>query len=224
MMRTVKIIVCFILIFVVNIIISGCQFNENDTKQGKISDMKQFSAFTQNNELYTSDCFANYDLTLIIFWAPWSEVSIYEMGKLGEYMESVPDRIQLVTVCFDGTDTTVKEALKKTGLNRIPTLVSGNGDFKTVADEIKNVPTVIFFDNEGKAIGNPIVGAKENLKEYYTEEINKRLKSLHKSQIDLIEESAIETTGYKDNVNKKIVNEKYSDENSSHNKMQENSD
>lgn len=184
MKKTIICIISIILICGFCLAISGCESGEEDSGKVQISDLKQFSAFTLDNELFTQDNFTDHDLTIIVFWAPWSEVSVYEIGQLGIFMESIPDRIQWVTICFDGTEKTAKEALNTAGIKNVCTLMSGNGDFKIVSDEIRNIPTIVFVNSKGKIIGDPIVGAKENIEEFYTKEINKRLKKMHKQVIE----------------------------------------
>ncbi len=180
-------------------ILTGCGQSVEISKQGKIHDFKEFTAFTLDNEIFTQDNFVDYDITVIMFWAPWSDVSVYETGTVGTFIKTLPDNIQFVTVCFDGTEKTVKEALTQGGIKKATTLMNGDKAFKTICDDIANVPTTVFVDDTGEILGKPVIGAQENTEDFYLSEINKRLKKMHKDVIDKPEEETEQKNSTKKN-------------------------
>ena len=182
--------ICLIFTFVliIEIVLTGCQSKVSYTyKQGVIDNLNSFMAYTTEDESFTQEDFSKYDVVLVCFWAPWSDASLYELRRLDNLSENLPDNIGFVTVGLDGSAKNIKKKLKKIHMERKTTLISGDGDFRIVCDEIENIPTTILLDHKGTIIGKPIIGIQNDLKGTYLSRINKVLKSRGKD-IVLFEE------------------------------------
>ena len=184
MIRLINIVLVFVLCIM---LLPGCNAVDDDA-QGPLGNLNSFTAYTKKGEPFTQNDFADYDITLVCFFAPWSDASVYEMKHLAALSEKLPSNIAFVTVSLDLDLAESKEKMKDLNLKGITVLKDGDGDFKVMEDSIANVPTTILVDKDGNLLGDPSIGIHEDYEDYYVKTINKALKSIGKKRISLIEE------------------------------------
>ncbi len=170
---------------------------EEDPKQTEperltFSNLKSFQADKIDGGTFSQDDIAKKDVTVINFWSMMCGYCIDELPEIAKYADTLPDNVQVITVCLDlEGDEEIKAAqdtLKAAGFKGT-TLIKGDGDFKTVCEEIQYTPTTIFVDKEGNTIGNAITAAidsemdSEKLADIYTGCVNEVLKSMGKPEI-----------------------------------------
>ena len=77
---------------------------------------------------------------MINFWSMMCGYCIDELPEIAKYADTLPDNVQVITVCLDlESDEEIKAAqdtLKAAGFKGT-TLIKGDGDFKTVFKEIQ---------------------------------------------------------------------------------------
>ncbi len=136
-------------------------------------DLEEFSAeLLDSEEEFTQDDLADYDLTMINFWATWCGPCLMEMPDLAEFEKNVPDRVKVITACLSYNDLDeVREINQSVGYEG-DCMVSVHGDLAALCNNLQGYPTTLFFDHEGKAVGSGVVGAKQNFVLFYTETVN----------------------------------------------------
>lgn len=146
--------------------------------------LQSFSAKTLDGGTFTNEDFAEKDVTIINFWATFCGPCLAEMPDIAEFEKSLPDNVQLITVCLDGEGDTegVESILNDAGYEGI-TLLSGDGDFEQVCGQILYIPTTIIVDQNGNMLGDAIVGGQVDLEETYKTAINNALLSMGKAEI-----------------------------------------
>lgn len=130
-------------------------------------------------ETVTQDVFADYDMTVVNVWATWCNPCISEMPELAEVDAALPENVNLISICIDGSDDPAftQEILDYCGVS-YPVLMPSDSLQTNVIQYISSVPTTFFIDKEGNVIGNPVVGVpgkSGEIKAAYQEEINGRL-------------------------------------------------
>ena len=166
------------------IVLSGCHSVESDV-QGPLNNLNSFTAYTRKNKPFTQEEFSGYDLTIICFWAPWSDASVYELKQLVSLSERFPENIAFVSVCLDSELSDSKLRLKELNLKGFTTLKEGDGDFKVMSDAIVNVPTTVIVDSAGNLIGDPIIGIQEKPEKTYLKYLNQAIKQIGGQKIKL---------------------------------------
>lgn len=176
---------------------AGCAGNDGDVKEiekqeaendangsQKKETLKSFNAETLDGLDYTQEDLAKKDVTVFHFWALTCAPCIREMPDIAEFAKSLPENVQLITVCLDGgyDQEGAKSVLKEAGYEGL-TLLSGDGDFQKLCYEIQYTPTTIVVDKDGNMIGEEIIGAQENLTRVYTDAINEALSSMGKAEL-----------------------------------------
>ena len=156
-------------------VLSGCQAVESDV-QGPLNNLSSFTAYDRKDNPFTQEVFSDYDATILCFWAPWSDASIYELKQQVTLSEKLPERIGFISVCLDNDLKESKSRLKELNLKGFTTLMQGDGDFKAISDAIVNVPTTIIVDSQGNIIGDPIIGIQEDNESIYLDLLNKAMK------------------------------------------------
>lgn len=159
---------------------------EGESEEHPFSDLREFRAAALDGSTFTQENFGDRDVTAINFWALSCRPCIAEMPDLAELERALPDNVQLITVCLDGSgnEELVQYVLEESGYEGI-TLLAGDGDMLTLAQELQYTPTTLFFDSEGNAVGDVIIGGRENLTEDYTACINDILSGMGKEEIVL---------------------------------------
>lgn len=162
------------------LLISGC----SGASSGR--QLSSFQAATLDGGTFTEADIAAKDVTIVNFWGTFCGPCIAEMPDLAAFARALPDNVQLITVCIDagGSTQTARDLLDQAGYEGV-TLVSGDGDFKKVFDEIQAVPTTIFLDAKGKQVGDEILGGQADLSGTFLAAVNRVLKAGGKAEISL---------------------------------------
>lgn len=121
----------------------------------------------------SQEIFTQSKLTMVNVWATYCNPCLREMPDLGELAEEYDGSefqiIGIVSDVLEGEDQTVAEDLvKQTGAN-YPHLLLNESIYHALLSGVSSVPTTVFFDGEGAALGY-VIGAKE--KETWEELIN----------------------------------------------------
>lgn len=162
---------------------------EKDTEDASKEILKSFQAATLSGETFTEEDLAKKDMTVINFWATSCGPCISEMPDLAKFSRLLPERVQVVTVCLDGSgsEEDVTEILEEVNFDGI-TLLSGDGDFEALCYAVMYTPTTIFVDSNGNLAGDVIIGGKQEFQTVYTEALNKALRESGKEEVELDEE------------------------------------
>ena len=166
-------------------VLGGCSSGKTQEENQELDSLNQFMAFTTNEEAFTQESFEEYDITLVCFWAPWSDASMYELQRLHELSKKLPDSVGFVTIALDSTAAEISGTLKNMEMTKVTTLCSGDGDFRIVCDEIKDIPTTMIVDEKGTRVKDPIIGIQDDFEKTYMTKINKALNSVGKKKISL---------------------------------------
>ena len=130
------------------------------------------------------ELFDGKDVTVINCWATWCPPCLEEMDELAAFAKTLPDNVQLITYCVDGTQHRDECAriLEEAGFEG-QTMISANGDFNTLIEQMQYVPTTLFVDGVGCQLCDSLIGSPTDLASAYTERINAGLKSLGKGTL-----------------------------------------
>lgn len=151
-----------------------------------LGSLQSFTAGTVDGGTFTQEDIAARDLTVINFWALTCGPCIVEMPDLAAFGKALPENVQLLTVCLDGSgnEEAVREVLDEAGFQGV-TLVSGDGDLAALAGNLMYTPTTVLVDAEGSLVGDAIIGRKEDLSGTYLAAVNAALAAGGKAEISL---------------------------------------
>lgn len=151
-----------------------------------LGSMKSFTAVTLDGSSFTQEDIAAKDVTIINFWSLMCGPCVDKMPDLAALDKALPDNVRMVTVCLDGesSEESAKSILSEAGYEGI-TLLSGDGDFKGVCDNIQYTPTTIIVDAGGNLVGDAIIGGQEDLSGTFLTAVNAALKASGKAEISL---------------------------------------
>lgn len=146
--------------------------------------LKSFTATALDGSTISQEEIGEKDVTMIHFWATTCGPCIVEMPELAEFADSLPENVQLITVCLDGLLDMegAKSIVEEAGFQGI-TLITGEGDFRKVCERVLYTPTTITVNQEGTIVGDPIIGGQQDLAKTYTDAINVVLQSMGKAEI-----------------------------------------
>lgn len=121
--------------------------------------LTKFTAKDMMGTEYTEAIFADYDLTMVNIWATWCGYCIEEMPAFVELKNSLPDNVNLITICDDGEYEAelALDILVKTGANYI-TLAANTDLYNQLLGSIRAFPTTVFVDSQGNIVGEMQVG------------------------------------------------------------------
>lgn len=125
--------------------------------------MPQFSTTDMDGKNVTNDIFADYDLTVVNFWATYCNPCIDELPELAEWKKELPDNVNLIGLLVDvdekGSDQykLAEKIIKQTGAD-YQHLISTES-FDDMISNLAGVPTTFFVDSTGKLVGEPFAGA-----------------------------------------------------------------
>lgn len=141
---------------------------------GEVSDKALFGDFTAKDtegNAVTNDIFADYDVTMVNIWATFCGYCVREMPALEELDEEYRDRgFQIVGVVVDATDQkgNVDDALLAEALDIIAQtgadythIVPSAEMFGKFLKGVRYLPTTVFVNSRGEAIGSAYEGAME---------------------------------------------------------------
>ena len=160
--------------------------DSSENLASQLGSLESFSAVTLEGESFTQDDIAAKDATVINFWALTCRPCIAEMPDLAAYAKALPDNVQLITVCLDGSgnEDITKEVLQNAGFDGV-TLISGSGDLVDLCSNLMYTPTTLFADSDGQLAGDPITGMQADLPGVYTAAVNQALAAGGKAEISV---------------------------------------
>ena len=125
--------------------------------------MPEFSTTDMDGNKVTNDIFADYDLTVVNFWATYCNPCINELPELAEWKKELPDNVNLIGLLVDvdekGSDQykLAEKIIKETGADYQHLIATE--EFDDMISNLVGVPTTFFVDSTGKIIGEPFAGA-----------------------------------------------------------------
>ncbi len=156
------------------------QEQDASTAAGVAPDGIPFGNFTTTS-IYghevTQNIFSEYDLTMVNIWATWCPPCVGEMDELEEVYQSLPENVNMITLCDDGAIETdlALEILAENGCT-FDAIVPNNEIYANfMSSNITAFPTTIFVDNEGTVFGPVIQGAPYEPVPYYLDAVDEAL-------------------------------------------------
>ena len=177
-----KLISILLAAFLILSAFAGCASFNNDSDNSGINErqisgkLQSFSAKTLLGEEFTPGDFAEFDLTIINFWATYCGPCIGEMDELAELKASLPENVGFIMFCTDalGNESEAGSILSEHKLDAT-VISSADGDFTSLLSQIMYVPTTIFVDRSGSIVGSEIIGSPDNLLQKYGDHIKAAL-------------------------------------------------
>ena len=153
-----------------------------------LGSLQSFTALTLDGETFTQDDIAAKDITVLNFWALTCPPCIAEMPELASFAGALPDNVQMVTVCLDGSgnEEMVSSILDEAGFSGV-TLVAGDGDLAALAGNLMYTPTTLVADSAGTLMGDPIIGGQKDLPRTFLAAVNDALQAGGKAEVSLEE-------------------------------------
>ena len=153
-----------------------------------LGSLQSFTALTLDGETFTQDDLAAKDITVLNFWALTCPPCIAEMPELASFAGALPDNVQVVTVCLDGSgnEETVSSILDEAGFSGV-TPVAGDGDLAALAGNLMYTPTTLVADSAGTLMGDPIIGGQKDLPGTFLAAVNNALQAGGKAEVSLEE-------------------------------------
>lgn len=118
-------------------------------------DFTQLACYNAKGQMVTGDIFKNYDITMVNCWTTWCGYCVREMPGLEELYKQLPSNVNMISICFDATDSP----------SRVDYIMRNNGiTFEVLCgDDYKNVPfntnglisgwpTTLYIDRNGKVV------------------------------------------------------------------------
>lgn len=169
-------------VLTLGVLLTGCA---SEAEEPKVL-LQNFSATTLDGGSFTQADLADKDLTIMNFWGTFCTPCLNEMPDLAAFSQTLPDNVQLLTVCVDvaGDPTDAQTILEQAGYTGI-TLVDGDGDFAALLQAVQSLPTTIFVDAAGNLVGDVIVGSRDTLSQDFLAAANKALRASGKAEISL---------------------------------------
>lgn len=101
---------------------------------------------------------AKYKLTLVNIWYTWCGPCVAELPDLQRLYKNLPEGVNLITICMDGgAEKELAQAILLEAGASFQTLIGEELQEKALAS-VYAVPTTIFLDQEGKQVGEAVVG------------------------------------------------------------------
>lgn len=123
----------------------------------------QFTTKDMDGNKVTNDIFAEYDLTVVNFWATYCNPCIDELPELAEWKKELPDNVNLIGLLVDvdekGSEQykLAEKIISQTGADYQHLIATE--EFDDIISNLVGVPTTFFVDSTGKIIGEPFAGA-----------------------------------------------------------------
>ena len=136
---------------------------QETSENGVTVNMPEFSTTDMDGNKVTNDIFADYDLTVVNFWATYCNPCIDELPELAEWKKELPDNVNLIGLLVDvdekGSDQykLAEKIIKETGADYQHLIATE--EFDDMISNLVGVPTTFFVDSTGKIIGEPFAGA-----------------------------------------------------------------
>lgn len=139
---------------------------QETSENGFPVNMPEFSTTDMDGNKVTNDTFADYDLTVVNFWATYCNPCIDELPELAEWKKELPDNVNLIGLLVDvdekGSDQykLAEKIIKEAGADYQHLIATE--EFDDMISNLVGVPTTFFVDSTGKIIGEPFAGADVN--------------------------------------------------------------
>ena len=139
---------------------------QETSENGFPVNMPEFSTTDMDGNKVTNDTFADYDLTVVNFWATYCNPCIDELPELAEWKKELPNNVNLIGLLVDvdekGSDQykLAEKIIKEAGADYQHLIATE--EFDDMISNLVGVPTTFFVDSTGKIIGEPFVGADVN--------------------------------------------------------------
>lgn len=139
---------------------------QETSENGFPVNMPEFSTTDMDGNKVTNDTFADYDLTVVNFWATYCNPCIDELPELAEWKKELPNNVNLIGLLVDvdekGSDQykLAEKIIKETGADYQHLIATE--EFDDMISNLVGVPTTFFVDSTGKIIGEPFAGADVN--------------------------------------------------------------
>lgn len=136
---------------------------QETSENGFPVNMPEFSMTDMDGNKVTNDIFADYDLTVVNFWATYCNPCIDELPELAEWKKELPNNVNLIGLLVDvdekGSDQykLAEKIIKETGADYQHLIATE--EFDDLISDLVGVPTTFFVDSTGKIIGEPFAGA-----------------------------------------------------------------
>ena len=136
---------------------------QETSENGFPVNMPEFSTTDMDGNKVTNDTFADYDLTVVNFWATYCNPCIDELPELAEWKKELPDNVNLIGLLVDvdekGSDQykLAEKIIKEAGADYQHLIATE--EFDDMISNLVGVPTTFFVDSTGKIIGEPFAGA-----------------------------------------------------------------
>lgn len=136
---------------------------QETSENGFPVNMPEFSTTDMDGNKVTNDIFADYDLTVVNFWATYCNPCIDELPELAEWKKELPNNVNLIGLLVDvdekGDDQykLAEKIIKETGADYQHLIATE--EFDDMISNLVGVPTTFFVDSAGKIIGEPFAGA-----------------------------------------------------------------
>lgn len=140
-------------------------FPEIDIDESDLMDVQlqgsaeDFRATDMEGNPFGPEDLAKYKLTLVNVWYTWCGPCVAEMPDLQKLKESLPEGVNLVTVCLDGKSQQELAQGILAGAGATFQTLMGDELEKSFFSGISAVPTNLFLDKDGKQVGTAVVGA-----------------------------------------------------------------
>lgn len=152
----------------------------------QLPNMNAFTAKTLEGEAVTQEILADANLTVVNVWSIMCGPCIEEMPQVAAFAKMLPKNVRVMTICPDAdlAPDEVMNFLKEAGFEGI-TLVSGDGDFETLLNQVQYTPTTFFLDSRGNTVGEVIIGGVDHLQDAWLAAVNTALTEIGKPVIQL---------------------------------------
>ena len=136
---------------------------QETSENGFPVNMPEFSTTDMDGNKVTNDTFADYDLTVVNFWATYCNPCIDELPELAEWKKELPDNVNLIGLLVDVDEKDsdqyklAEKIISQTGADYQHLIATE--EFDDMISNLVGVPTTFFVDSTGKIIGEPFAGA-----------------------------------------------------------------
>lgn len=136
---------------------------QETSENGFPVNMPEFSTTDMDGNKVTNDIFADYDLTVVNFWATYCNPCIDELPELAEWKKELPDNVNLIGLLVDVDEKDsdqyklAEKIISQTGADYQHLIATE--EFDDMISNLVGVPTTFFVDSTGKIIGEPFAGA-----------------------------------------------------------------
>ena len=122
-------------------------------------DSISFSLTTLTGETLDQTVFSDHKLTMVNYWATWCPPCVGEIPDLAKISNAYADKGFIIIGVLTGDDDVegAKKFLADQGVTY--PVVSAEGFFLEQIQGYQYIPTTLFFDSEGKQVGDAVVGA-----------------------------------------------------------------